>query len=214
MTSSKIPLRTYVVLFVISTTISLADRTASLPDPRPVQGLVSRRVDVTPACRFGAIATWGEQGTSVGRLVWFSPSGEKLLDYTFSTDVYYASGEYMFILNSSQILIYGRGQRLTLITLTGTGNFALREYVFNSGQFVNVYLKDQVVPDLTGFYYTDALTWTITRVDFPVPPNTDANATTVMMQSAETPTGPWLDFEEVSMPASSSQEFFRLQINR
>lgn len=199
-----------VSLGLLATDPALGDWTMALPGPRSNEGL-----DVTPATRFGAIAVW-RNSPQESRLAWFSTSGELLLDYSFDAGEFGSFGgsaEYVYILNSTQLLIYGDG-KFRHISLTGGGKFSTKDYVLTSSQRSNVYLKDHIAADLTGFYYTDSVTWTISRVDFPKPSSGAIAAAGLALQSAPSPAGPWATLEEIEVPAPASREFFRLEIRR
>lgn len=202
------PLVLITVVLLTHPVVTLADWTVAMPVAPGTSGLW-----VTPANKYGVAVVLRavDSETTNTLVVWYSPRGELVLSYSFSETEFRLGESGVNILNSRQVLLRESDRRYRLLSLDIDGNYAVKDYVLSSSQSTDLFLKDRIESDLSGFYYTDSVTRTLTRVDFPKP-TPSSNTATLRLQSADEIAGPWHRLGEIEVTTEKPVEFIKIEI--
>ena len=180
-----------------------ADWTAALP-----QGNWQTR-NLHPSSEFGVTIVLVNEPASTNGVVWYSPEGTLKLSYFCPVAEWEIPGQ-VYILNRSQLLFVREYKpAISVATLTGDGKSTVRHFTFSSTQRFSYYRHGG--SDFTGLYYVDSASNTLTRVDFPKPPDSTPSVF-LQLQSATEAVGPWTLVSETLVPSELPQEYFRIEI--
>lgn len=196
-------------ILIASASVVHADWTVSLPERQPDDRNPVAKV-VGPGGVVVVIRSTlrDEENRTPERMLWYSKSGVLLVDRVqLNPEIVSAPAVF---LNERQLLTVVAPNSSVLITSKRPGDYDVNEYRPTTSQSVLMNIGDS--GDSTGFYYTDSTSWTLTRVDFPIPPSSD-DAAVITIEAADQVAGPWSRVGDVAVDPGKPQSFYRLRID-